>query len=365
MQPASRDKLRPLPFNRVLSGQCEWFDQTGQAPTVLGETKNLASFHPNPKPDSNLPMGSLRFDFGALAKRAFLPRHVATWARLKKSPTERSRNDAQLKLYSRVLGSPYLHFGYFDDKNIHPSEVSLASLSAAQARYAELLTSRVITLPAHPAHPANHRVIDAGCGLGGLSRTLTDKGCKVLSLTPDRNQVAWIREQHPDLDVVESKFEEFSEPDWLGTTGTLLMSESFQYMNIQRATDLASRLLGTGGRWIICDYFRTSEDSDPTGHMLDQFYSLAASRGFQIAEDIDLTPHVQPTLGFAKELGDRLLSPLLDFVEEKLETKKPKIHYVFDEFFGQVSASLSRELHRIDPIIFFKNRQYRLLVLEK
>src|SRR5262245_14589417 len=76
-------------------------------------------------------------------------------------------NDLELALYASVFGNNFLHYGYFPDLPVDPESISLATVSRAMNDYASLLVQRV--------QPAE-RVLDIGCGMGGLLARLTDAG---------------------------------------------------------------------------------------------------------------------------------------------------------------------------------------------
>jgi hypothetical protein len=48
----------------------------------------------------------------------------------------KTRNDLELKLYSRILNNDMLHYGYFDDVDIAPEFIGIGHVEQAQNRYA-------------------------------------------------------------------------------------------------------------------------------------------------------------------------------------------------------------------------------------
>ena len=56
----------------------------------------------------------------------------------------RTVNDLELKLYSKILKNDMLHYGYFDDINIAPDDISIARLEQAQNRYAEIIAGQIL-----------------------------------------------------------------------------------------------------------------------------------------------------------------------------------------------------------------------------
>src|SRR4051812_26145264 len=134
--------------------------------------------------------------------RTLNPRHLVEAAKLqiRRKAHRHSYDDAQLALYSQILPSDFLHYGFFDDPDIRPEDMSLSDIVGAQQRYSELL----LDLAGKPTEP----VLDVGCGMGGLSRLLRDRGFAPVALTPDRLQAAHVRSALPDVPVIRSKFEQ-------------------------------------------------------------------------------------------------------------------------------------------------------------
>src|SRR5580704_8682290 len=128
-----------------------------------------------------------------VASRLLWPGHLwkAFSLHRHRKANRRKFDDTRLALYSQILPSDFLHYGFFDDVNQLPEEISLHDITRAQARYAELL----IDLAGNPSDP----VLDIGCGMGGLSRMLRDRGFSPTALTPDRMQIAHIQKNLPGI----------------------------------------------------------------------------------------------------------------------------------------------------------------------
>ena len=62
-----------------------------------------------------------------LLKKILNPVEVYRIAKLQRNRKNiaRVRDDAQLKLYSQILKGDFLHYGYFDNPEIKPEDISL------------------------------------------------------------------------------------------------------------------------------------------------------------------------------------------------------------------------------------------------
>lgn len=103
--------------------------------------------------------------FSPLFKKLLNPVDVYRIVKLSanRKKVERVRDDAQLKLYSQILEGDFLHYGYFDNPEIKPEDISLNQIYKAQLRYAQLLLEKL--------DPNANQVLDIGCGMGGLLTT--------------------------------------------------------------------------------------------------------------------------------------------------------------------------------------------------
>ena len=188
----------------------------------------------------------------SVATHLLHPRHVVRAVQLQRGRKKQSKasDDPQLALISRIFPGGFLHYGYFDDPDRPADEISRAEFTRAQHRYAELLLEL--------AHDTSAPVLDVGCGMGTLSVMLRDRGFSPTALTPDRFQAEHIARTTPDIPVIRSKFEDLPDLDQhAGRYGTVITSESLQYLKLPRALPVMARILKPGGTWIACDFFRT------------------------------------------------------------------------------------------------------------
>ena len=312
-----------------------------------------------------------------IVARALLPHHALRWLRRRRThrrvPTVHA--DAQLLLYNRMLPGDFLHYGYCDDPGTAPETVSFDSLFRAQLRYAEKLLERID----RPGRP----VLDAGSGMGGMLGLLRTAGHQVTGLTPDRFQLEHIGRNYPGIPVLHCRFEDMladGAADALrGHFGTVIHSESIQYMEPRAVYRVMREILAPDGTWIVADYFRSRSAVTPqpaaeghppareerSGWRLARFRDQLAENGFEIADETDITANVLPTLGFAHLLANRIGLPAIDFAADKLRAKAPAVHYVVENVVQRILAGARRSTAVIDPVAFAARKRYILMTIRR
>ena len=298
----------------------------------------------------------------SIAGRLVHPRHLFRAASLQRNrkQTKRAYDDAQLALFARVLPTGFLHYGYFDDAEKKPEDISIADVHRAQRRYAELLLEH--------AHDRSGPALDVGCGLGGLCAMLRDRGFAPVALTPDRTQVKHIRATQPDVPVIECKFEDLPDVEQHAAKyPTVITSESLQYLKLDRALPLMERILKPGGTWIACDFFRTKPGmgGGKGGHNWEEFHAALARHGWRIDFERDITPHILPTLRYIHMWADQFGKPALEFGLLKLRAKQPGVHYVIEDVLTMLHGVIEDNLQIIDPAAFVENKKYVMLVMRR
>jgi hypothetical protein len=296
----------------------------------------------------------------SVAKRILLPNHLFRAVRAQSGRRKQPRyaNDPQLALLSEILPGGFLHYGYFDNPDTIGAEISLAEFGRSQDRYAELL----VNLAERPELP----VLDVGCGMGGLSRMLRDRGFSPTALTPDGHQAGHIGRIYPDIPVIHSKFEHLPHPEsHAGRYGTVFTSESLQYLKLPLALPLMGQVLAPGGVWVACDMFRTGDSRGKGGHNWNDFRSQLDEHGWQIAYERDITPNIMPTLRLIHMFGSDIGTPLLQFGLSKLRGKQPGLHYLLEDVLGMLTQVVRTNLSEVDPDEFLATKKYLLLTLRR
>jgi SAM-dependent methyltransferase len=268
---------------------------------------------------------------------------------------DKSYYDLELFLYSKILTNNMLHYGYFEDIHIQPETISFERFEEAQIAYAENIIEQI--------QDKDHPILDVGCGMGGFSELLSKSQCEVEALTPNKNQIEFIRRHYAHIVTHHCNYEQF---DSIRRFGAIINSESLQYISLNEAFEKSSKILMPGGRWIIIDYFsleKKAENQKP--HHLDTFYLKAKEFGWRITYNRDITLNILPTLAYVAMYVNRFLLPLKQFAYEKLRYKQPKLYYLSQRLRAFIDRAMVKQVNVVDPIAFKSNRKYMLFVLEK
>lgn len=271
--------------------------------------------------------------------------------------TERVFDDAQLKLYAQLLPKDFLHYGYFENPNIDPHDISINHLYRAQEDYA----LQIVNLISDFENP----VLDIGCGMGGLIPLLQSKNKNVVALTPDKNQVKHVSKKYAPVPVLPCKFEEIEADSFIGHFGTLITSESLQYLKLNEALPIMKKILKHNGKWIACDYFKKGEAGEKSGHNWELFKQKLSEHGFTISYHRDITNHVLPTIAYVYMWATQIGLPIKNFIEGKLQVKAPGIYYALENALPEIQKKIDKNIDTINPISFAANKQYVLMVIER
>lgn len=294
-----------------------------------------------------------------ILRRFIYPQHLYRVIQLQRNrkKVERVYDDAQLKLYSQLLPKDFLHYGYFEDPNIDPHDISINHLYKAQEDYGWQIVNRITD--------SENPVLDIGCGMGGLIALMQTKNLKTVALTPDKNQVKHVTEKYKGTPVLNCKFEDMPADDYVNYFGTVVTSESLQYLQVDKALPIVQKILKQGGKWIACDYFKKGEAGEKSGHNWELFNRKLQERGLKITYQRDITPNVLPTIAYVYMWANQIGKPVKDFALGKLEVKAPGIHYALQEALPEIEQKISKNIDTINPAIFATNKQYVLMVIER
>jgi len=229
--------------------------------------------------------------------------------------------------------------------------LTLEGLKVAQQRYEDLLIENI---------PEGARsVLDVGCGTSALCRRLRDAGYAPEGLSPDRTQGERFRSEL-DLPFHACRFERFDPPH---RYDVVLMSESCQYIPLDRIMDQVKTCLKPGGHWLICDYFVREHAQGKlakSGHPVPRFQTLADEAGFEKLEERDITDEASRTLELAQDAVERMLLGA-DILTEKFRRKHPWLTRLLFRLARKKWRKLQGERILIDPEAFRANKRYLFL----
>jgi len=292
----------------------------------------------------------------SLIKKILNPLNLYKAYRLAKSKKHnKANNDLELLLYSKIISTDMLHYGYFEDINIDVESISIKDLEIAQMNYIDLIIDQI--------NDFKKPVLDVGAGMGGLSNALFEKKINIHALTPDINQKKYIESKYPKIKLYNMKFEDFTTTN---KYGTVINSESLQYIKLDTAFKNVNEILDSEGIWIITDYFRiNSKGLNKSGHMYSDFINEVKINGWKIIFEKDITLNSLPTIKYGKFFVDRFVKPSLEFGEQKLKFKFPELNFFLEDSIKKIKSKFEKELTALDSEKFLKEKKYMIFVISK
>lgn len=253
-------------------------------------------------------------------------------------------NDRSLRFYNEVLGLDHLHYGLWK-----PDEaLTLANMKVAQLRYEDFLLEKL---------PADAKsVLDVGCGTSAMTRRMLALGLDVEGLSPDETQKNNFT-KNLRVPFHHCRFEHFTPPH---RYDCLIMSESCQYIPLDRVMEKVKASLNPGGHLVICDYFVLDSARGvmaKSGHNYNRFKQVAADAGLQLLEEVDVTEEAARSLDLADDLAKRVLLAG-DILTEKFRTKHPLATRLVFRLFRRKWNKVNAERILIDSAAFKAHKKY-------
>lgn len=271
------------------------------------------------------------------------------------SKFDKSMYDMELHLYSKILNNKMLHWGYFEDPATDPVTISLKQIEDAQIKYAQNIIDNITN--------REGLILDVGCGMGGLTEMLKDESMNVEALTPNLNQVNFLKKNLPEIICHCSRFEDFNTNK---KYSTVINSESLQYIPLDQAFAKMETITGPGSRWIVVDYFKKDEEKkDKRPHSVSDFKTYLEKYGWTIETERDITMNVLPTIGLINILAERIVVPVRHYIYEKFRYKKAGLFYLSKNVMKKIDKKIEKERHVLNPDFFVKEKKYMFFVLEK
>lgn len=262
-----------------------------------------------------------------------------------------------------------LHYGFWEKDEIP----STGKFIEAQKKYTQLLCRHI-----EEAVNAdrNARILDIGCGIGITTGALLEMGYKVDGLVPSEWMAHRARENIQRFkdesrgEIFECGFEEFPVSTLKEKYQLAFFSESYQYVNMQKAFDKLNLILSENGTVIIFDFFRKDDvkGKDPMGggHSIGQFHKTVNRYNYSILTDLDLTKNLSPNLRLVNEILVNRLIPFGDTLDEFLSSRFSFLYRIFKYLFRKKLAKAKYKYSQSrNEENFQKFKTYRLFVLKK
>lgn len=266
-------------------------------------------------------------------------------------------NDIGLRLAHKLFGLQYLHYGFFEK-----APRTLQGLPDAQEEYVQKVLAQI-------PNDGIKKVLDVGCGAGGVAKQLIARGYDVTCVDPDpfmldRTSKATAQKIKPVRGFYETVGELPS-----GQFDMVLMSESCQYVPFNLGFAQHRKHLRLGGHVLIADFFKVRPLDFPylskSGHPLADFLKEAEQQGFELVRDIDITEETAPTMDIYQDILTNRAFPVAEAVVEYVERKFPWIYRVLRMFVGKKAVFLKQKYSAQDAETFKKYKSYRILLFKK
>jgi len=260
------------------------------------------------------------------------------------------KNDRTLRILHEVFELDRLHYGMWQKND----ELTFDNLKLAQKRYESNIIEQI---------PKNVKtILDVGCGTGVMTKNLLKLGYDVHGLSPDINQKELFTRE---LDTIfhHTSFENFDEKN---KYDCLIMSESSQYIKLNKLFVVAKQALHKNGYLLVCDYFVRNDVKgfhSKSGHNFDSFMEQASLNGFKLISEQNITKDVLKTLDIGKELAEKAILTV-NIGTEKTRIKHPYLSKFVLWLFRNKIEYNKKQLELLDSEKFIKNKTYRFLLFQ-
>ena len=278
-----------------------------------------------------------------------------------------------LVIIQQLTGIQDLHYGYWDE-NAKPT---ILEFTTAQKRYSDGIISSISEVL---GTATNARILDVGCGTGGILVQLLQRGYQVDGVIP----AAYLKEQldkrlqqiHTSYvpKIYECLFEKYPETDSSARYDLVFFSESFQYVLIEQCFMKLKSILKKQGKVLICDFFKSIHHDDQGvgdkciggGHDINIFYKLIEDYNFNILKDSDITKNLSPNMELIDEILMQRVYPATRIIDKYLVREHPIIQkglkLIFRKKINKINLKYFSGLR--NKQVFEKYKTYRLVILE-
>ena len=280
----------------------------------------------------------------------------------KQNITEFDGLDLELFFCTEILKLNSLHYGYWeenDELKEKGRKLTLDCLRDAQQRYTDVLIDTI---------PKNVKsILDVGCGIGDVSRTLSKLEYDVTAISPDSNHAKYFENHLSKLTFLQTKFEDL---DIDSKFDLILMSESQNYFPTEIGFRQCTTLLLPEGYLLVSGMFRKNSDSEITEvpNTIEDYAKAAEKHGLLLIENVDITQNILPTIDFIYESMQNYVEPgakmLSQFISSIAPLKSWFIKFFFRKQINKTLQIYNYYRKRTDPLFFEKNIVYARLLFQ-
>ena len=223
----------------------------------------------------------------------------------------------------------HLHYGIWQ-----PNEKPrITGLAAAQRSYTDMLISQI--------PDGVKAILDVGSGSGQTAKNLVDLGYCVDCLSPGPYLSGKVRETlGAGASIFACRYEDLETEK---RYDMIMFSESFQYVDMEKALARSARYCRDDGYILISDVFKKSAGKKGGlggGHHLEKFHRIIAGFPFELVKELDITDRTAPNIDLLDDVMQNAVLPAVNSSLRLLEDRHPMLAKLVKWRYGKKLAKL-------------------------